>query len=89
MEWVYALHHMVDHAVVDLDGAQVIAHNIRSKEEATLMAAAPRMAEALRQIQANASGFKETQIYMDPSHRRLFGLIEERAQAALQEIDDD
>ena len=88
MEWVYALHHRIDHAVVDLDGAQVIAHNIRSKEDATLMAEAPRMAEALRAIRANASSFRGTQIHLDPAHRRLFGMIEERAQAALKGLDD-
>lgn len=89
MEWVYATYQGIDHSVLDLDGAQTIAHNIRSKEDAILMAAAPRMAEALKTIQAIGVLSVETGAYMAPVHARLLGQIRAKATIALQELDDD
>lgn len=89
MDWVYATYQGIDHSVLDLDGDQTIAHNVRSKEDATLMAAAPAMAEALRRVQAIAGGRDNDPVYLAPAHRRLLGMIEATAEKGLLGIDDD
>ena len=50
-DWVNAVHHGLHHVVIDLDGDEMIAYDVRNERDARLMAAAPDLLAALEAVE--------------------------------------